>query len=97
MAALASMLSHAPDLAAAAHKALVEPSATVYRQLLQRAADRGDISAGTDIATLALIIPAMTSYQVMFAKGTVDRAFLQAIIDGVLLPAVSCDPGERTG
>jgi AcrR family transcriptional regulator len=94
MAALASMLSHSPDLAAAAHKALVEPSAAVYRRLLQRAVDRGEVSAGTDITTLALIIPAMTSYQVMFAKGPVDRAFLQAVIDGVLLPAVSCHPSS---
>jgi AcrR family transcriptional regulator len=95
MAALASLLSHTPELAEATHKALVEPSAAVYQQLLQRAADRGEIDDTADLTILALIIPSMSSYQVMFAKESVDRAFVEAIIDGILLPAVGHRPGKE--
>ncbi len=88
MAGLMSMLSRAPELAEAANAAIVEPRAAVNRILLRRAVERGEISADCDIETLSLIIPSMAAYRVLVLQKPVDRAFLVALIDGVILPAV---------
>ncbi len=88
MAGVISMLSRAPELADAANAALVEPRARVNRILLQRAIDRGEIPADTDVDALALISPSMATYRVMILRKPVDRAFLLSLIDGVILPAV---------
>jgi AcrR family transcriptional regulator len=88
MAGVVSMLSRSPELADAANAALVEPRAKVNRILMQRAIDRGEISADCDIETLALISPSMAAYRVLILRKPVDRAFLLSLIDGVILPAV---------
>jgi AcrR family transcriptional regulator len=93
MAGVISMLSRAPELADAANAALVEPRAKVNRILFQRAIDRGEISADCDIETLSLISPSMASYRVLILRKPVDRAFLLALIDGVILPAVGLGRG----
>ncbi|MGO4692601.1 TetR/AcrR family transcriptional regulator [Glaciibacter sp. 2TAF33] len=88
MAGLTSMLSRAPELADAANAAIVEPRVAVNRILMQRAVDRGEISADCDIGTLSLISPSMAAYRVLILRKPVDREFLVSLIDGVLMPAV---------
>lgn len=87
MAGIVSMLARNPELAEAAQKALVEPRAMANRILFQRAMDRGEIPADVDIERLCMIGPAMVSYHVLMLGKPVDRAFLIANIDGVILPA----------
>jgi hypothetical protein len=60
---------------------------------MQRAIERGEISAETDVETLAMIMPSMTAYRVLILQQPVDRAYLLSLIDGVLLPAVGIRPG----
>lgn len=88
MAGLASMLARTPELVESAHKAIIEPRMAANKILMQRAVDRGEIAAGLDLDTLALITPSMTTYRVLFLQQPVDRAFLISMIDNVLLPAV---------
>jgi AcrR family transcriptional regulator len=88
MAGLVSMLAQDPEFADAVNAAIVEPRASVNRLFLQRAIDRGEIPADCDIEKLALIGPAMASYRTLILRKPVDRAYLLAIIDDVLLPAV---------
>jgi AcrR family transcriptional regulator len=88
MAGLMSMLSHAPELAEAANAAIVEPRASANRILMRRAIDRGEISPDCDIETLSLVVPSMAAYRVLILRKPVDRAFLESLIDGVLMPAV---------
>src|SRR6478736_5746758 len=52
MAAIVSMIARDPDLAAAAQAALVEPRASANRIIFQRAVDRGEIPADSDLDTL---------------------------------------------
>ncbi|AGP52267.1 TetR-like C-terminal domain-containing protein [Streptomyces rapamycinicus] len=92
LSSLMSLLYRAPELASAVDAAIVEPSAAAYRQLMARAAERGEIPASTDIDALALIIPSMSAYRVMFMRGCADRAFHEALVDEVVLPAL----GVRT-
>lgn len=88
MAGLISMLVRAPELAAAANSAIVEPRAAANRTLMRRAVERGEISADCDIETLSLVAPSMAAYRVLILQQPVDRAFLISLIDGVILPAV---------
>ena len=92
MAGLMSMLSRAPELADAANAAIVEPRAAANRMLMQRAIDRGEISAECDIDTLSLITPSMAAYRALILRKPIDRAFLVSLIDGVLIPAVGLRP-----
>jgi len=88
MAGLVSMISRDPGLAEAVNAAIVEPRVSVNRAFLQRAIERGEIAADCDVETLALLSPSMASYRVLIEQKPVDREFLLALIDGVILPAV---------
>jgi len=88
MAGVMSMLSRHPDLAEAVNAAIVEPRAAMTRQLMRRAAARGEIAPDHDVETIVLIIPSMVTYRTLVLQLPVDRAFLMTLIDNVLLPAV---------
>ena len=88
MGGLTSMLSRDPELADAAYAAIVEPRASVNRMLLQRAIDRGEISADTDIEMISLVSQSMATYRTIMLRKPVDREFLISVIDGVLMPAL---------
>ncbi|MCO5998083.1 TetR/AcrR family transcriptional regulator [Actinoallomurus rhizosphaericola] len=92
LAGLASMIAQAPELAQAVNSALVEPSAAAYRHLMRRAVDRGEVSADADVDTVAQVIPSMAAYRVMFMNGTVDRPFMENLINRVVLPALGLGP-----
>jgi AcrR family transcriptional regulator len=88
MAGLMSMISRSPELAEAARIAIVEPRTTANRILLQRAVDRGEISADCDIDNLATLSQSMASYRIFVLQQPVTRDFFIKLIDGVVLPAV---------
>lgn len=92
MAGLMSALVRSPELADAINEAIVQPRAEANRILLQRAVDRGEIPADSDIGTLALVSPSMAAHRTIVQQKPVDRAFLISIIDGVVLPAVGLRP-----
>jgi AcrR family transcriptional regulator len=97
---LISMLTRDPELAQAARAAFIEPRAANYRALLQRAIDRGEISADCDIEAITSIGPAMTLYRALILQLPVDRDYFLSLIDNVVLPAVGLgapgDIGSRT-
>lgn len=97
MAGVMSMLSKDPGLADAVNAAITEPRARANRMLLQRAVDRGEIAAGTDIETIASIAPSMTAYRVLVTQQPVDQAYLVSLIDGVVLPALGLRSGAADG
>lgn len=88
MAGLVSMLTRNPELADAVNATIADPRAAINRMFFQRAIDRGEISAECDIETLSLVSPSMAAYRVLVERKPVDREFLMALIDGVILPAV---------
>ena len=88
MAGVVSMLSRAPELAEAARAAIVEPRVAANRFLMNRAVERGEISAEHDIETVALVTPSMVAYRVLMTGEPVTREFLVSLIDGVVLPAL---------
>ena len=88
MAGLSSVLSHDPGLADAVNAAIHEPWVDAYRVLFQRAIDRGEILPPADLETLLRVVPSMAAFRVMIERKPVDRDFLVALIDGLLLPAL---------
>jgi AcrR family transcriptional regulator len=88
MAGVMSMVSDSPELADAVKVAIVEPRAAINRTIMQRAIDRGEISADCDIETLSLITPSMVAYRTLLLRQPVTREFLISLIDKILLPAV---------
>ena len=88
MGGLTSMISRDPELADAAYAAIVEPRAFVNRLLLQRAIDRGEIPADTNIELISLVSQSMATYRTVMLRKPIDREFLISVIDGVLMPAL---------
>ena len=88
MTGLLTMLSKDPELSDTAMAAIMQPRVEANTILLRRAVERGEIPAGTDIETLAVVSQAMATYRVMILRKPVDRAFILSVIDGVILPAV---------
>ena len=93
MTGLLTMLSKDPELSDTAMAAIMQPRVEANTILLRRAVERGEIPAGTDIETLAVVSQAMATYRVMILRKPVDRAFILSVIDGVILPAVGL--GDR--
>ena len=96
MAGLISLLARNPELADAAHNAVIAPRARLNRALLQRAIDRGEIRGDLDLALISNISPSMVTYRTMMLRKPVDRDFLVSIIDKVILPAVGLGHGETS-
>ena len=88
MAGLMSMISRDPELADAAHAAIMEPRAAANRVFLQRAIDRGEIPADTDVELIAIVAQSMTAFRTIMLRKPVTPEFLVSIIDTVVLPAV---------
>jgi AcrR family transcriptional regulator len=92
-AGLSSALTSSPRLAAAINAQVTEPYVATYRALLRRARDRGEIPPGRDLDLLAELIPALSTYRLMFTTTPPDARFLESIIDHAILPALGHEPG----
>lgn len=68
---------------------VTQPYVEVYRRLLTRAVRRGQLPASVSdrVASLAAVIPAMSSLHFALAEAGPRRADFVAIVDDVLLPA----------
>ena len=94
MTGLVSLLARNPELAEAARVAIVAPRAEINRRFLQRAIDRNEIRADIDVPMIANISPSMVTYRTIMLGKHVDRDFLVAIIDKIILPAVGLGPSK---
>jgi AcrR family transcriptional regulator len=92
MAGLMSLIGQNPELAEAAREAIVEPRLAVNRMFLQRAIDRGEIAADTDIEAIAAISQAMGAYRMLMLGQPVDREYVTSVVDSIVLPAVGLRP-----
>ena len=94
MGGLFGMISSSPELADAAHAAIIEPRVAVNRLFLRRAIERGEISADCDVEALAVVTPAMAAFRLLIQKQPIDAEYLLSLVDGVLLPAAGVDRGR---
>ena len=88
-AGLTSAARSSTRLAVLVRSEITEPYVEIYRRLLNRAVDRGEIATTTraSIAVLAEVIPAMSSHRLSNGE-PVDRDFFVSIVDDVVLAAL---------
>jgi AcrR family transcriptional regulator len=92
MGGLFGMISTSPELASAAHEAIIEPRLAMNRLFLQRAIDRGEISADRDIDLLARVASGMAAFRMLVEQQPLDAEYLISLIDHVILPAAGIHP-----
>lgn len=88
MSGLATLSKTDPRLAEAGSGAGLEPWIQTSRTLLQRAVDRNEYP-GADVETLAQVIPLMCLARTALQQQPITPEFSLALIDNVLLPAMS--------
>jgi AcrR family transcriptional regulator len=95
MTALASLLATDRALAEAGSAVVVQPWADAHFALMERAMNRGEVSASADIATLSQIIPSLAAYRTLVQQKPFTLAFLVSMVDGVILPALRMQAADR--
>lgn len=97
-AGLTSATRSSEKLAGAVRTEVTEPYVEVYRRILHRAADRGEIPAKfvARIPLLADVIPAMSTHQLNTSRQPAHRDFFVSVIDDVVLAALHLS-GNETG
>jgi AcrR family transcriptional regulator len=77
------------DLAPRLQARLLAPSGDPILGVLRRAVQRGEIDASCDVASLALVLPAMHFYRSCILGEPITHDLGQSIVDEVLLPAAT--------
>ena len=78
---------------------MTEPIIAGMREILERAVERGELPAGTDVALLSSVPPALLLAQRLVAGRHPDDAFAERIVDQFFSPAgevphQTCEPDE---
>jgi AcrR family transcriptional regulator len=88
MAGLASMVSADASFAEAVSDTLVTPWAEAHLALMQRAVERGEVSADVDLTLLSTVTASLAGFRTLIERKPFTREFLVSVIDSVLLPAL---------
>ena len=97
MSALAGLLTAVnadPQLFRLWQERFLLPRLEWNRAVFERAIARGEIAGDVDLDLLATLVPSMCMFRVMVIGQPVDAAFVTAVIDGLLIPAVGNDPSS---
>ena len=89
-AGLASATRSSERLADAIRSEVTQPYVEIYRRLLRRAVDTGEIAAryADSVAVLADVVPAMSTHRLNSGGEPVTRDFYVSVVDDVVLAAV---------
>ncbi|WP_406139181.1 TetR/AcrR family transcriptional regulator [Streptomyces sp. NBC_01089] len=85
-----------PDLFQALRELLIEPEVTGLNQMLQRAVERGEVSAGNPALAFVphMLVGAFVARQLL-EEQPADQAFLSRYLDSVVLPALGAQPSDN--
>lgn len=89
---LIPVLKENPELSSAVTRRMIAPQAAAMRAMLQRAKDRGEIPKDRNLDMLTLVLPAFSAYRAMIMNEPMDAAYVDAIIDDILIPASGAKP-----
>lgn len=89
-AGLASAARSSSGLAHVVRTEVTEPYVEIYRRLLDRAIDRGELppELAARVPLLADVLPAMSTHRLSTSREPVQRDFFVSVVDDVLLPAL---------
>ena len=85
-----------PELASAVRDQVLAAKRGAFDTAIARAIARGDIPATTDVALLAEICSAVLLSRLLVTGEPLDDAFVEHLVDGVLLPALEQSPKPTT-
>lgn len=82
-----------PDLFQALRELLIEPEVTGLNRMLERAVERGEVSADNPALSFVphMMVGAFVARQLL-EEQPVDQAFLSCYLDAVVLPALGAQP-----
>jgi AcrR family transcriptional regulator len=89
-AVIASIMSAAKmdtELAKAIPYSVRDGESQVHEVILERAIKRGEISPNANLELLAEITPAIMTYRIFMSQQPVNRKFIEALVDDVLIPS----------
>jgi AcrR family transcriptional regulator len=87
MASVITAAARDEEFAAAFRDEVMSTKIAVAHQVWARAAERGELRADCDVALLAPALPGIVLHSVMFLGITPDAAFVERVVDHVILPA----------
>ncbi|MET3807238.1 AcrR family transcriptional regulator [Nakamurella sp. UYEF19] len=87
---LASATRNSKRLANIVRSEVTEPYVEIYRRLLHRAVDKGEISKNftASVPVLAEVIPAMSTHRLNTSREPIQRDFFVSVVDYVILAAL---------
>jgi AcrR family transcriptional regulator len=76
-----------PELAKAIPYSVRPGESEVHEVIIERAIARGEISSRANLELLAEITPAILTYRIFMSQQPVNRKFIEALVDDVLIPS----------
>ena len=89
IAGLLTAMSHDENLRATVSTAIGRPRNAEFAAAITAAIERGEARADCDVALMSRIFPGLAFHQVVALGAPMDSAFVEKIIDGVLLPLLT--------
>lgn len=89
-AVIASIMTAAkvdPALEKAIPNSIRDSEKHMHEVILERAIARGEISPGANLELLAEITPAIMTYRIFMSQQSVNRKFIEHLVDDVLIPS----------
>lgn len=95
IAGLLTAMSNDEHLRTIASEAIGRPRLAEFANVITTAIERGEARPDCDVALMSLIFPGLSFHQVAGLGAPLDTAFVEKIIDGVLLPLLLTQPPSR--
>ena len=98
MGGLMTALHTDEELGAAFREIFLRPRQALARRVFENALERGEIADGVDLDLMMSLLPAVCVHQEFVLNRTLDDAFVERVIDTVVLPACHAQPAAtQTG
>jgi AcrR family transcriptional regulator len=88
MAGMLTAAGEDPELRAVSTEAIGAPRAAMFRAVIRRWIDAGEVSPGVPIEAIVSIVPSVAFGRVVITRELLDVADVTDLVDGVLLPAL---------
>jgi AcrR family transcriptional regulator len=86
--ALVGELPHEPELADAFRKSFLRSQRDVLRAVLERAESRGELAENAPLAMTVELAGAALTYRLMLTGDPLDAAFVDTLVDQILVPVL---------
>jgi len=94
MGGLMTALHNDEELGTAFREIFLGPRQALARRVFEEALDRGEIADGVDLDLVMSLLPAVCVHQEFVLNATLDDAFVERVIDTVVLPACRARPTQ---